>query len=95
MNDGGAFLIAPADDLKEQIGTGFVDGQVTQFVEHQHGGSQELLSSALRRYWAWAAVKEELLVVFGGLRTQAQEAMEQLLVVCFFRCASKGWAWLS
>ena len=32
-DDGGAVLVALAEDLEQQVGAGLVDGQVAQFVE--------------------------------------------------------------
>jgi len=37
-NHQGALLIALADDLEEQIGTGFVDGQKPQLIQDQTPG---------------------------------------------------------
>lgn len=36
QHDGAAF-VASADDLEEEVGTALVDGQVTDFVEDEHG----------------------------------------------------------
>ena len=35
-DDGGAALISLADDLEQQVGTGFVDGEVSELVEYEH-----------------------------------------------------------
>src|SRR3974390_3641356 len=41
-DDGGALFVTAADDLKELIRAGFVDGQITQLIEHQQSRSKEL-----------------------------------------------------
>ena len=47
-DDGRTFFIAAADDLEEEIGAGFVDGQVSQLIENQPSWSQELLEFAFK-----------------------------------------------
>lgn len=41
--DDGASFVALADDLEEEIGTGFVDGQISEFVDDEYGRAQEFL----------------------------------------------------
>ena len=42
MHDG-TLLVAPADDLEEQVGAGLVDGQIAEFIDDQDGWGEELL----------------------------------------------------
>jgi hypothetical protein len=41
-DDDGTLLVAQADDLKEQIGAVFVEGQVAQFVQNENGWGEIL-----------------------------------------------------
>jgi hypothetical protein len=41
--DDGAAFISVTDDLEEQVGTFFIDGQVTEFVDDEYGRPQVLL----------------------------------------------------
>ena len=36
--DHGAFLIAPADELEEQVGAGLVDGEIANLIDDQQSG---------------------------------------------------------
>jgi len=54
-SDNGAAFVALADDLEEQVGPVFVDGQVADLVDHQQIGPGVLLEFLARRPALWAA----------------------------------------
>ena len=46
-DDGGAALVALAEDLEQQVGAGFVDGQVPQLVQDEDAGFEEAVQRRL------------------------------------------------
>ena len=40
-DDGGASLVALAEDLEQQVGAGLVDGQIPQLVQYEDAGFEE------------------------------------------------------
>ena len=53
--DDGATFVALADDLEEQVGAVFVDGQVAELVDQQDSGLEILAQFPLSPPAAWAA----------------------------------------
>lgn len=55
--ENGAALIAVADDLKQEVGAGFVEGQIPEFVITNSSGFRYFFISSLSRPAAWAAAR--------------------------------------